>query len=102
MLGLSDFLEGVDEQSWMVEGVCAQTDPEAFFPPPGAPARDAKSICGRCEVRADCLEYALSLPYEEDFGVWGGLSRVARRKIRRERKQAAEREKAAEQEASAA
>ncbi|WP_407672362.1 WhiB family transcriptional regulator [Parafrankia discariae] len=33
--------------------------------------REAKRICSGCEVRAECLEYALE--NDERFGIWGGL-----------------------------
>src|SRR3712207_7677069 len=53
--------------------LCAETDPEAFFPEKGGSTREAKKICTGCEVRNDCLEYALA--NDERFGIWGGLSR---------------------------
>ena len=43
--------------------------------------RDAKRICQGCEVRAECLEYALA--NDERFGLWGGLSERERRKLKR-------------------
>jgi WhiB family redox-sensing transcriptional regulator len=61
--------------------LCAQTDPEAYFPEKGSSAGEAKRICARCDVRAECLEYALGR--EEKFGVWGGLSERERRKLKR-------------------
>ena len=70
-----------DEQDWHGRALCAQTDPEAFFPEKGGSTRDAKKICGSCEVRARCLEYALH--NDERFGIWGGLSERERRKLRK-------------------
>jgi WhiB family redox-sensing transcriptional regulator len=67
--------------SWQGDALCAQTDPEAFFPEKGGSTRDAKKICGQCEVKAECLEYALS--NDERFGIWGGLSERERRRLRR-------------------
>ncbi len=67
--------------SWQADALCAQTDPEAFFPEKGGSTRDAKKICGQCEVKAECLEYALS--NDERFGIWGGLSERERRRLRR-------------------
>ena len=69
------------ELSWQERSLCAQTDPEAFFPEKGGSTRDAKKICTSCEVRSECLEYALS--NDERFGIWGGLSERERRKLRR-------------------
>ncbi|MFD2674543.1 WhiB family transcriptional regulator [Gulosibacter bifidus] len=68
--------------AWQADALCAQTDPEAFFPEKGGSTRDAKMICQSCEVRAQCLEYALER--DERFGIWGGYSERERRKLRRQ------------------
>ena len=68
--------------SWLGDALCAQTDPEAFFPEKGGSTREAKRICEGCEVRSECLDYALA--NAERFGIWGGLSERERRKLRRE------------------
>lgn len=65
------------EPKWQNRASCAQTDPEAFFPEKGGSTREAKRICLGCEVRAECLEYALER--DERFGIWGGLSVRERR-----------------------
>ena len=67
--------------SWQADALCAQTDPEAFFPEKGGSTRDAKRICTTCDVRDQCLEYALQ--NDERFGIWGGLSERERRKLKR-------------------
>ena len=67
--------------SWQERSLCAQTDPEAFFPEKGGSTREAKRICSGCEVRAECLDYALA--HDERFGIWGGLSERERRRLRR-------------------
>lgn len=67
--------------AWQGDALCAQTDPEAFFPEKGGSTRDAKRICTSCEVRGECLEYALQ--NDERFGIWGGLSERERRKLKR-------------------
>lgn len=67
--------------AWQSDSLCAQTDPEAFFPEKGGSTRDAKKICASCEVRTQCLEYALQ--NDERFGIWGGLSERERRKLRK-------------------
>jgi WhiB family redox-sensing transcriptional regulator len=67
--------------AWQSDSLCAQTDPEAFFPEKGGSTRDAKKICGSCEVRPQCLQYALA--NDERFGIWGGLSERERRKLRK-------------------
>ncbi|MGH3719900.1 MAG: WhiB family transcriptional regulator [Pseudonocardiaceae bacterium] len=73
---------GLDQQDWQERALCAQTDPEAFFPEKGGSTREAKRICAGCEVRAECLEYALT--FDERFGIWGGLSERERRRLKRD------------------
>ncbi len=75
----------VDEDSalaWQTDALCSQTDPEAFFPEKGGSTRDAKRIGSSCDVRGECLEYALG--NDERFGIWGGLSERERRKLKRQ------------------
>ncbi|WP_081998524.1 WhiB family transcriptional regulator [Sinomonas humi] len=69
------------ELAWQADALCAQTDPEAFFPEKGGSTRDAKKVCSSCTVRAECLDYALS--NDERFGIWGGLSERERRRLRK-------------------
>lgn len=70
-----------DPLAWQGDALCAQTDPEAFFPEKGGSTRDAKRICAQCNVKSECLEYALK--NDERFGIWGGLSERERRRLRR-------------------
>ena len=75
---------GAEEQEplpWQERALCAQTDPEAFFPEKGGSTREAKKVCVGCEVRAECLEFALA--NDERFGIWGGLSERERRKLKK-------------------
>ena len=76
-----------EDLGWHERALCAQTDPEAFFPEKGGSTREAKRVCSSCEVKVECLEYALE--NDERFGIWGGLSEDERRDVRR--KMAAER-----------
>ena len=69
------------ELDWQERALCAQTDPEAFFPEKGGSTREAKRICQSCEVRDECLEYALE--HDERFGIWGGLSERERRRLKK-------------------
>jgi WhiB family redox-sensing transcriptional regulator len=74
-------------QDWAADALCAQTDPEAFFPEKGGSVRDAKRICNGhadrppCPVREECLKAALER--DERFGIFGGLSERERRALRR-------------------
>jgi WhiB family transcriptional regulator, redox-sensing transcriptional regulator len=70
-----------DDPQWQENALCAQTDPEAFFPEKGGSTREAKRICLGCEVKDACLEYALA--NDERFGIWGGLSERERRRLKR-------------------
>ncbi|MEJ8281499.1 WhiB family transcriptional regulator [Pseudonocardia spirodelae] len=79
--GLLDEGPSDEVPDWQERALCAQTDPEAFFPEKGGSTREAKRICSGCEVRAECLEYALA--QDERFGIWGGLSERERRRLRR-------------------
>lgn len=65
--------------SWKAYGVCAQTDPELFFPEKGGSAKTPKLLCAGCPVLQECRDWALA--NDERFGVWGGLSERERRRI---------------------
>lgn len=73
------------DTDWMDYANCTSTDPEVFFHEGrGAHvSRGAKEICNNCEVREDCLDYALD--NNENYGVWGGLTAEERMKLRRKR-----------------
>ena len=78
----TEFEPGADEdEQWQERALCAQTDPEAFFPEKGGSTREAKRICLGCEVKDRCLDYALA--HDERFGIWGGLSERERRRLKR-------------------
>lgn len=68
-------------EKWMDAALCAQVDPEAFFPEVGGSTFHAKNVCASCEVRSQCLEYALR--NDERYGIWGGTSERERRRMRR-------------------
>jgi len=74
-------LTDAEERDWKRRGLCAQTDPDSFFPEKGGSTREAKRICSGCEVRAECLVFAMD--NDERFGIWGGLSERERRRLRR-------------------
>ena len=70
-----------EELTWQERALCAQTDPEAFFPEKGGSTREAKRVCMSCDVRPECLSYALA--NDERFGIWGGLSERERRRVKK-------------------
>ncbi len=77
---------------WVHRARCRDEDPELFFPigntgPAALQIDVAKAICVVCEVRQECLEWAIATG--QDAGVWGGLSEDERRAVRRARKRQA-------------
>ena len=71
---------------WRHRAACRDRDPELFFPVsdmgPGArQTEQAKAVCARCPVRAECLEYALDNAL--DHGIYGGTTESERRTLRR-------------------
>lgn len=67
----------ISELPWPARAVCG-SDPEAMFVK-GAAVVHAKRICAGCPVREECLAHALE--NREDRGIWGGLTRLERRKL---------------------
>jgi hypothetical protein len=64
--------------------LCAQVDPELWFPKLGSPSSAALLICQDCPARVDCLEWALTA--REEHGIWGGMTpRQRRDELRRRR-----------------
>jgi WhiB family transcriptional regulator, redox-sensing transcriptional regulator len=71
---------------WRALSACRDADPELFFPlSPSGPGltqiAKAKVVCGRCQVREQCLRFALNSGQE--FGIWGGTSEDERRRLAR-------------------
>ncbi len=89
-MGTSDGMTG-----WQFRAACRGEESALFFAPNYFEKRDqkngreakAKLICGRCEVRDVCLEYALRI--REPHGVWGGMNEAERRAILRMRERQA-------------
>ena len=94
--GEADLLDDVDVEELAPTGplaphfdgtqLCAQVDPELFFPEKGSPSAPAKKLCATCEFLAPCLEYGMTariggMPVQ---GVWGGTSARDRAALRRE------------------
>ncbi|AYR01120.1 WhiB family transcription factor [Mycobacterium phage LeMond] len=74
--------------------LCAQSDPDVFFPDKGQSAEPARRICRRCPILDECLDTALGNEHEV-FGIWGGLTQRDRRDIRRGTKPRPERREVA-------
>lgn len=69
---------------WTQAALCAQIDPDTWYPEKGRNARGAKETCAHCPVQVECLEYALA--NHEPFGIWGGLSTDERDALLRSRR----------------
>ncbi|MCX5138359.1 WhiB family transcriptional regulator [Streptomyces sp. NBC_00338] len=69
---------------WQEDALCAQVDPDLFMPEVGGSAKDAKRTCNACDVRAQCLAYAVEAG--ERWGVWGGLGQQELRRLIRARR----------------
>ena len=76
------------DTSWRLFARCSNIDTDAFFPPdnsePKGPRlrreRIAKQICSECPVLLRCGAHALAAP--EQYGVWGGMSELERRRVK--------------------
>lgn len=70
--------------AWREDALCRQVDPDLFMPEVGGSASLAKRTCEACEVRRQCLDYAVAA--EEQWGVWGGLGQQELRRLIRARR----------------
>ncbi|MFI6395518.1 WhiB family transcriptional regulator [Nonomuraea sp. NPDC050540] len=70
-------------RDWEAAALCAQADPEAWFPAKGEHAVTARGICRRCPVREPCLQDALA--DDEPSGIRGGLGPRERRRLKTRR-----------------
>jgi len=66
--------------------LCAQVDPELFFPNNASEATKLKRvvipICRACSFQTKCLEYAIN---SDVYGIWAGTSDTDRMKIRKQK-----------------
>lgn len=77
---------GIRPGEWTDDAACDDQPQELFYPDDNAPPETwavGKSVCARCEVRQQCLEYALK--GREKHGLWGGLTPRERNKVKRQR-----------------
>lgn len=76
-----------DRYAWMADALCAQADPDAWQPDgKGAKYVQAKAICERCPVQADCDAHADNLHAYDGLamnGMWAGRSKKQRHDQRR-------------------
>lgn len=92
MLGTSGRnISGIKAPTFDGSQLCAQTDPEIFFPDeltdPRISLRYARQICDKCEFKNPCLEYALDNTELE--GIWAGTTIQQRQDLRSIRRRTA-------------
>ncbi|MEU7416754.1 WhiB family transcriptional regulator [Streptomyces antibioticus] len=67
---------------WMADARCAQTDPGLWHSDDGANYTEAKRICARCPVRAQCAAHTARLDLEvtahDKHGLWAGQTKSQR------------------------
>jgi len=74
------------KEEWRKRAACREMEPDLFFPigttgPALIQIEESKRICRICEVRLECLEFALST--NQESGVWGGTSEEERKILRK-------------------
>jgi WhiB family redox-sensing transcriptional regulator len=75
--------QNIDGRSWMARAACRGEAITDWFADDPHVTGAARSVCERCIVKADCLEYALA--HDIRHGVWGGASERQRLAIARRR-----------------
>lgn len=80
-----------EPDDWRSRGACVSADPDLFFPVSSAGAgqrqeEKARAFCGLCQVRPQCLAFALAT--RQAHGVWGGTTEDERRRLRQAEHQA--------------
>lgn len=70
---------------WAQDALCAQTDPEIFFPNKGESIQKAVRICSQCPVRQECLDAAMEEESARSgygrYGIRGGVTARERSRI---------------------
>lgn len=71
MLGIFNLGYGTasgEQLAWQDFALCAETDPDIFFPEKGGSTTPATSVCSQCMVQAGYLEYAILTTFATAFG----------------------------------
>ena len=63
------------------DAACNGMTADLFFPTTGEHAEEAAALCRLCPERTACLDWALE--HNELHGIWGGLNRPERERLRR-------------------
>jgi WhiB family redox-sensing transcriptional regulator len=81
---------------WWREGACLSVEPDMFFPisingAARGDTRRAKLVCASCQVRRECLDYAMRT--RQQHGIWGGTTEEERRLLHSRARKAAARQR---------
>jgi WhiB family redox-sensing transcriptional regulator len=73
---------------WRQRAACRDIDTDFFFPNGEtgealAQAEAAKAVCAGCQVRPECLDFAMVT--NQPYGIFGGLTEADRKTLRRRR-----------------
>lgn len=75
-----------EDRLWTKEAACKGDPIDTFFPVTGGNYSRAKQRCDACQVKTECLEYALELSaIDPVHGFWGGTTESERKVIMRQR-----------------
>ena len=71
-------------EDWRSGAACRFADPELFFPISDSgqsleQVREAKAVCADCEVRRQCLAFAMRT--RQVHGIWGGMTEQERHPV---------------------
>jgi WhiB family redox-sensing transcriptional regulator len=80
---MDSLLNKIERPSWMLKAGCKEHT-SAFFYPSGRVAQRSvphavQQVCNACEVRPECLAYALD---NHEQGIWGGTCEEQRHRMR--------------------
>jgi len=84
-------IDMTSDTTWRMYAECRGDNAVHFFAPshferkPEKDAREnaARTLCRRCPVRDECLDYAMTV--DEPHGIWGGMNELERRRLQRKR-----------------
>lgn len=86
MSDVAEVLEAITRRpAWHADGACKEHPELTWFPERGQSAGAAKLVCRGCLVAGECLEWSLRQSWDLD-GIFGGLSKRERNRVRKEQR----------------
>ena len=77
--GVADCALSLDRPEWKQMAACRGTAPDVFVEGGRGQLQRGPGICGCCDVRQVCLDFAVWQP--DLVGMWGGATEAERREI---------------------